>query len=144
MDQRNGQCLCGAIKVKATLLQPEIQACHCVQCQRWTGGGPHFALWVKDLEIDGATNLNSYRASEWGERANCKNCGSIIYWKMQGKDPDSIAVGLLDDQSGLTLSEEIFVDRRAAWAHPVETANQSTEAEQIAKFDAYMARQNDK
>lgn len=143
MDRRTGQCLCGDVKITATLPRAEFQACHCVQCQRWTGGGPHLAIWVKDLEIKGAENINSYKASTWGERGNCKNCGSAIYWKMQGKTPDSIAVGLLDDQSGLTLSEEIFTDRRAPWAHAIEGASQSTEAEQIEKFDAYMARQKD-
>ena len=39
MERKTGQCLCGAVTFSADVAA-EIQACHCTQCQRWTGGGP--------------------------------------------------------------------------------------------------------
>ena len=140
MSKRSGHCLCGAVTLRAEI-SGAIQACHCVQCQRWTGGGPYLAAAANDVRISGGEKLAAYHASEWGERAVCRTCGSTVYWTMQGKPPDSVAVGLLDDQSGLHVGEEIFVDYRPSWLPPFEGAAQSTEAEQIAKFDAFLAKE---
>lgn len=139
-DPRSGQCLCGAIRFTASV-STDIQACHCQQCRRWTGGGPLYSVRVTDLALTGEDNIATYHASDWGERANCKNCGSILYWKMQGKPPSFVAPGLLDDQTGLTVSEEIFTDCSAPWSVPFDGASQSTEAEEQAKLDAYLATQ---
>lgn len=139
-ERRTGQCLCGAVKVSA-VIGTHLQACHCVQCQRWTGGGPYLAVPVSDLEVTGEDRIKAYHASEWGERAYCGTCGSTVFWKMQGKPARSMAVGLLDDQSGLCVTEEIFVDYRPVWLTPFEGASQSTEAEEKAKLDAYLAKQ---
>lgn len=137
-DRRTGQCLCGAVTFSATIPKPEIQACHCEQCQRWTGGGPLYSIRISDLELDGEAAFTQYRASEWGERVFCGTCGATLFWRMQGETPRFIAPGLLDDQSGLGVTEEIFCDRRAVWlpAHPA--AAQSTEAEEQAKLKAFL------
>lgn len=139
-NRRSGQCLCGAVKFSAEV-EGGVQACHCVQCQRWTGGGPLFVVRVHNLAIEGQNAIGAYHASHWGERATCKTCGSTLYWKMQGADPDFLAVGLLDDQSGLTVAEEIFVDYRPDWLPPFAGASQSTEAQEQAKLKAYQERQ---
>jgi hypothetical protein len=138
---RTGHCICGAVKVTATLPKLEFQACHCVQCQRWTGGGPYLAVLVESVEISGSENIAAYHASSWGERANCAICGSILFWRMQGKDPNSIALGLLDDQSNLRLTKEIFVDQRPDWLTAEASASQSTEAQEIAKLDEFLKDQ---
>jgi len=140
MSKRSGQCLCGAVTLRAEI-SGAIQACHCVQCQRWTGGGPHLAAAASDVRISGGEKVAAYHASEWGERAVCGTCGSTLYWCMQGKPPDSVAVGLLGDQTGLTVTEEIFVDYRPDWLPPFDGAAQSTEAEEMAKLDEYLTEQ---
>ncbi|MBT8459241.1 MAG: GFA family protein [Boseongicola sp.] len=140
MAQKTGQCLCGAVTFTGDTAET-ILACHCGQCQRWTGGGPYYAVRVSDLELSGAEMVRAYHASEWGERAVCATCGTTIYWKMQGKPPHSVAAGLLDDQSGMRVTEEIFVDYRAEWMSPFEGATQSTEAQEYAKLEEYMAGQ---
>ena len=85
--------------------------------------------------------MRDYHASEWGERTVCGTCGSTIYWKMQGKAPRTLAAGLLDDQSGMRVTEEIFVDYRPSWLPPFEGAAQSTEAQEIAKLEEFLASQ---
>ncbi len=140
MGERTGQCLCGAVTIRADM-GDTIQACHCVQCQRWTGGGPYLAAKASDVEITGGKKVAAYHASEWGERAVCGTCGATIYWRMQGREPRSVAVGLLDDQSGLTVTEEIFVDHRPAWLPAWQGANQSTEAQELAKLQEFLAEQ---
>ena len=98
--------------------------------------------YVSDLEIEGEDAIGTYCASDWGERGYCKHCGSVLFWRMQGKTAQSVSVGLLNDQSGLRLSEEIFVDYRPDWMPPFPGASQSTEAQEMAKLKAYQDGQS--
>ena len=140
MRRKTGQCLCGAVTFSADVADT-FQACHCTQCQRWTGGGPLYAVRVKDLELTGEKDIQPYHHSEWGERATCKTCGSILYWRLQGRSIAFVAVGLLDDQTGLALTEEIFADNRPPWMTPVEGASQATEAEMKAQLAAFLEKE---
>lgn len=141
MIERTGQCLCGKVAFRADV-DADVQVCHCVQCQKWTGGGPFFSVRARNVKITGEERIKAYHASQWGERAFCRKCGSTLYWRMQGRPIASLAVGLLGDQSGLKVSEEIFVDHRPDWLPPFAGASQSTEAEEKAKLDAWMAEQD--
>ncbi len=142
MTQRDGKCLCGAVRVSGTF-EDTLTACHCTMCQTWTGGGPLYAVRVTgSLEITGEDAMQSHHASAWGERVFCGTCGTNLWWKMQGKSVAFVAPGLFAGQDGLTLTEEIFVDHRAAWMAKAQDASQSTEAEEMAKFAAYMKGQN--
>lgn len=138
MSHRTGQCLCGSVQFEARV-EPDIQLCHCLQCQRWTGGGPLASVRVHDLKMTGEENVATFQASEWGERAYCKSCGSTLFWRMQGRPTSFVTVGLLNDQSGLVVTEEIFVDYRPEWLPPWANATQSTEAEEMAKLDAFLS-----
>ena len=142
MAKRTGQCLCGAVTVSGDV-GTDIQACHCGQCQTWTGGGPYLCVRVSGIEVEGADSVAAYHASAWGERAFCAKCGTTIYWAMQGHAPHSVAVGLFDDQSDMRVTEEIFVDYRPSWLPPFEGAVQSTEAQEIAKLEAWQASQKE-
>jgi len=137
MIVRSGQCLCGAVRFTARV-EPGVCACHCTQCQRWTGGGPLFSVRVHDLELSGTEAIRSYRASAWGERAFCGTCGTTLYWRMQGRPIAYAALGLLDDQSGMSVTEEIFTDHRPDWLPPWPAASQSTEAEEMAKLADFL------
>lgn len=135
---RSGGCLCGAVRFTARV-EPGVQACHCTQCQRWTGGGPLLSVRVHDLELTGTEAIQAFRASEWGERAFCGTCGATLYWRMQGRRIAYLAVGLLDDQSGLAVTEEIFTDHRPGWLPHWPDATQSTEAQEQAKLATFLA-----
>ena len=133
-----GRCLCGAVRIGAKLRTDMFQACHCAQCRRWAGGSALFVIGVKDLEIEGGADIAHYQSSAHGERAFCRTCGTALYWRMQGGRIAGVAVGLFDDQSDLTVSEEIFADCRAAWMPPLPDARQSSEAEQLALLADYL------
>ncbi len=138
---RSGQCLCGAVKITADT-SSEIELCHCGQCQRWSGGGPYYVVSAKDVAVTGEASIDRFRASHWGERAFCCTCGTTLFWRIQGQPIGSLAVGLFDDQSDMTIKAEIFVDHRPAWLKPYPGASQSTEAEELAKLDAFLAEKN--
>lgn len=140
-DIRTGRCLCGAVTFSASLPGDAVQACHCRQCQRWTGGGPLFAVRVKDLQIAGEDNIRAYHASDHGERAFCGTCGSTLYWRLQGRTIAFLPVGVFDDQSGLTVREEIFVDHRPGWLPAWEGAAQHDESAMQAQLDAFLKKE---
>ncbi len=141
MIRRSGSCLCGAVSVEGAV-STDVQACQCRQCQRWTGGGPLFAVRVKDLEVRGEDNIAAYHHSDHGERAFCRTCGTTLYWRLQGRAVAFIAPGLFDDQSDMTLTEEIFVDSRPAWLPPFKGVAQHTGAEMEAQLAAFLKKEN--
>ena len=136
---KTGRCLCGAVTFRGDVAS-EIQACHCQQCQRWTGGGPLYAVRIKNIDLQGDTEIGVYHHSGHGERATCKICGSILYWRMQGHRISFVSPGLLDDQSGMSVTEEIFVDGRPDWIEPFPGASQRTEAEMQAELQAFLEK----
>lgn len=138
MTRRTGRCLCGRVSFSAEPASG-ILACHCTQCQRWTGGGPLLSVDVRDIEVDGRDATVSHFASAWGERVFCGTCGSTLWWKMKDRPISSVAAGTLDDQSGLSVTREIFVDYRPGWLAPFQGASQSTEADEMAKLQDYLA-----
>lgn len=142
IKQRTGGCLCGSVRFTCTLRAPKLQACHCVQCQRWTGGGPLFVVHIDALDVEDSGTIGRYHASEWGERGFCTKCGSTLFWTIKDRAPDSIVVGLLDDQSGLTMTDEIFVDHRPGWLPEWPDAAQSTEAQELNKIHDYLKEKN--
>ncbi len=131
-------CLCGAVKVSAITSSNAVVACHCTQCQRWTGGGPLFTVRVQNVSFEPSSAIEVYRASSHGERGFCKHCGTTLYWTMRDEPPRYLPVGLLESQVGLTVREEIFIDNRPSWLSAFEGATQSTEAEQLALLDDYL------
>ena len=137
----NGACLCGAVTVSAHLPGNEVQACHCRQCQTWTGGGPLWAIRAKDVTFGGDENIATYHASEHGERAFCKICGTTLYWKLQGRSVAFLPVGLVPDQGSLRVTEEIFVDHRPGWLTPFSKAKQQDEATMQAQLAAFLAKE---
>lgn len=137
MSRQEGHCLCGAVQVAADL-GTDLTACHCRQCQRWTGGGPLFSVRVTGLEIKGEEHVATYRASAHGERAFCRTCGSALWWKMQGRPVAFVVPGLFDDQEAMEMQGEIFADHRPGWLAPWPGAKQTTEAEELAGLEAFL------
>jgi hypothetical protein len=139
-DTRTGHCLCGAVSIVVAHVPHELDACHCGMCRRWTGLCTlGFGVAEADLTITGAENVAAYRSSEWAERCFCRVCGSHLWSRLTipgRKITHIVAVGLLDDLSGLHLAREIFIDRKPdAFAFAGET-RKMTEAEFMAAISA--------
>jgi hypothetical protein len=110
-QEHSGSCLCGDIRFHTTGLLREVIACHCRQCRHQSG---HFyaATNVDDgrLHIDDPENrLTWYQSSPDARRGFCGNCGSALFWKMQGDPFTSILAGAFHEPTGLRLSRHIFV-----------------------------------
>ncbi len=114
MADRTGRCMCGAVTFSAVDMKDEFSICHCKQCQRWVGAAYRgVSVATEKLEITGRENIRVYASSNFAERANCKICGSAIWWRLTAGPyvgNTSIPVGSLDDTDGLVLSRELYVD----------------------------------
>ncbi len=131
-----GRCLCGAVSFSAVAAKRDVDICHCGMCRRWSAGP--FIGFPHDGEVvfEGAENIGLYKSSEWAERAFCRVCGSSLYYHLLGTDHYSFSAGVLDDQSGLTLTQEIFIDEKPAYYDFANDTPKLTGAEVFAAFEA--------
>jgi hypothetical protein len=82
-------------------------------CRRWTGG-PLLSVNCKELKWEGEPTF--FQTSKWAERGFCGKCGSSLFWRItsDGKyqGVTSVTLGTLDDQEGLPLNREWFIDNK--------------------------------
>ncbi len=128
-----GRCLCGAVRFKGTASEPKVAACHCSMCRRWSSG-PYFEVSCEDVAFEGEDNITKIRSSEWAERAFCKRCGSNLFYRLIDSDEFQVSAGLLDDQSGLKLSLQVFIDEKPPFYTLANRTETMTAAEVYAAF----------
>jgi len=134
--KKSGHCLCGAIQVSATLANDEAHVCHCKTCQRWVGGPFVSVACTPETVFEGQDAIAVYPSSDWAERGFCKICGSPLFYRLKSDGSYYLPVGLLDDTEGLTLTSEIYIDRKPSWYSFAEKTNRMTEAEFLAMIAA--------
>ena len=133
MTDRTGHCLCGAVSFTARGMGDTFSTCFCDACQRWAGG-PYNGINVptENLVFEGVVHIGVIKTTDFAERAFCKKCGSGIWWRLtrgQYVGKTSIPVGLLDDRSGLVLSDEMYSDYKDHTNVRPEGVAQMTSAE---------------
>lgn len=131
-----GRCLCGAVAFEAGAAKREVDVCHCTMCRRWSAG-PYIGLaYDGDVSFTGEENIGVYASSDWAERAFCKICGSSLYYHLIGTDHYSFSAGALDDETGLALTQQIFIDEKPAYYDLANETPKLTGAEVFAAFAA--------
>ena len=108
---KTGSCLCGAVKYEVHGPLRAVVACHCEQCRKQTGTYMS-ATSAKDsdLKLIEDRGLKWYRSSDSAARGFCAECGSVLFWKGDGRDYTAITAGSLDGPSGLSLEGHIFCE----------------------------------
>ena len=108
-----GSCLCGAIKFEVTGKLGASEACHCVQCRKWTG---HFLTSTEvqrsALTVDGEENLTWYHSSEKVRRGFCAKCGASLFFDPLDHEKHNwigISMGAFDTPTETKLALHIFV-----------------------------------
>lgn len=108
-----GSCLCGAVRFEVTGDLGSNDACHCVQCRKWTGHYLASTEAPRDaLHIDGAENVAWYPSSEKARRGFCARCGASLFFDPLDRDKHDwigIALGAFDTPTGTKLARHIFV-----------------------------------
>jgi len=106
-----GRCECGSVRFKVEKVRETVTVCHCSQCRRTSGH-----LWASThapfdmLKFDAQNGLKWYSSSADAQRGFCKECGSSLFYRMNGEDGIGIAVGCLDQTEGLHIGKHIFTD----------------------------------
>jgi hypothetical protein len=106
-------------------------------CRRWAGG-PWIGVLVKGIEFKDRDRVKVVTSSPWAERGFCDACGSSLFYRItaegQLEGMTSISLGSLDDQSGIALSKEFFIDRKPDVYNLEGDRQRLTEAEVMAMF----------
>jgi hypothetical protein len=104
-----GSCLCGGVSFEISGPLRPVVACHCTQCRKQSGHyGAFTACQNADLRFTRDSTLAWYRASDNAGRGFCNTCGSLLFWKADGRDSTSIAAGSLDGKTGLAIEGHIY------------------------------------
>ncbi len=130
----SGNCLCGAVTFTLAANGGEVGACHCKMCRSWSGGVLLALQSTKDLQVEGEDNLAVYKSSDWGERCFCKICGSNLFWRTQSLDHVSVMAGAINEEDQLTLTSQIFIDRKPDYFGFANKTSMETEADIFAKY----------
>ena len=134
-NSATGQCLCGAVTIKAPI--HEVDCCHCGMCRRWSGGGAFMALHVgQAVEIQGSDNITRFASSDWAERGFCSTCGTNLFYYLIPAQQYMLSAGLFsdEDQHRLTFNSQIYVDHKPAYYSFANETKTLTEAEVLASF----------
>lgn len=108
---KTGSCLCGAVKYEVHGPLRNVLACHCEQCRKQTGTYMSAtAAKDKDFIITESRGLKWYRSSDNARRGFCGECGSVLFWKGDGRDYTAITAGSIDGKTGLALDGHIYCD----------------------------------
>lgn len=129
----DGQCLCGAVRVRIAPTAPHVDACHCTMCRRW-GGGPTLSLrLVKDPQIEGVEHVVRYRSSAWAERGFCRTCGTHLFYFYEPASGYSFHAGMFDGADGFDLAGEIFIDEKPGYYDFAGERKRQTGAQAMAE-----------
>src|SRR4051812_9459614 len=107
MNEMTGGGACGAGRFKVSGTPMGVGVCHCLDCQKSSGGGPNYvALFPKiGFEVTkGEAKVYTCKGDSGADigRAFCAACGSPL-WSIPGGQAPFVPVklGALDDSSGL-------------------------------------------
>lgn len=125
MQDRQGGCLCGAVRYVLKGEPQAIALCHCTHCQKQSGSPFSFNLFIReaDYEQRGETrvHVDTGDSGQPSYRHFCGDCGSPILTKAT-TIPGIVLVkaGTLDSMDGLRPGIEVYTDHSVAWLAPAE------------------------
>ncbi|MEG0922678.1 MAG: GFA family protein [Comamonas sp.] len=123
------QCLCGAVHVTAPTVR-DVHVCHCSMCLRWNGG-PGFSL-AGGTEVEATGPITRYASSDWAERVFCNRCGTHLFYRLLATNEHFLAAGLFQDEDGLQLTQQIYIDEKPPYYGLVNDTPKLTGAEVMA------------
>ena len=120
MAKIEGGCLCGNIRYTGVTEPLATVLCHCINCQKQSGGAYSLNLVMPKGSVDIQGELTTYvDTGDSGkplDRNFCGRCGSVIT-----SEPSVMAnitvlkAGTLDDASWVRPAMEIYCDSAQPW-----------------------------
>lgn len=119
-----GGCQCGAITYEAEVDPDKVGACHCTDCQAFSGA-PYRAsvpATKDDFKLTGTPTVYIKTAESGTKRAQafCGRCGSAIY-SSAADDPAvfNIRLGGCRQRAELKPTKRIWCDSALAWSEDI-------------------------
>ncbi len=126
-DPLSGSCLCGKIRFSISVPVTELRACHCVSCQKASGGAGtvNAAIPSSAFRITQGTPKRYSAVADSGRllhRYFCGDCGSPIY-SQRDATPENVAVraGAFDDAGDQKIGFHIWTKSARPW-DPIDPA----------------------
>jgi len=136
-----GTCLCGRVRFLLLAEPLTFYVCHCLDCQRRTGGAALPVMWVRRCDIhvvEGEAVLREFDLGNGRQRRSrlCAQCDTRLWAEPQDK-PD-IAIlrpGTLLNQSEFQPVAHLYVRSRQPWfSIPADVAQFETEPAQRSEL----------
>ncbi len=116
-----GGCACGAVRYRLASAPMFTHCCHCLLCQRQTGGGfvIHAMIEAERVVLQaGETRGDPAPTGSGAANAvhRCVACGTAV-WSRYARAPGVcfVKAGTLDDPAALTPGAHIFVRSKLPW-----------------------------
>jgi hypothetical protein len=105
--------MCGAVQIEVTGDLKPPDACHCVQCRKWSGHvGVGTDVPRANCKITGEENVTWYQSSPKVRRGFCRTCGCSLFFDpidRQKHDWIGVLMGAFDDPTDTHIDIHIFV-----------------------------------
>jgi hypothetical protein len=120
MTRMTGKCLCGRIRYSVEGEPILMRACHCKDCQRFTGSAFLTAVAVPDasIVISGEPKIYTQPGGTSGlplHRRFCPDCGSSLTVHRDDTGRVMIMAGTLDDTSFVKPTANIYCGAKQGW-----------------------------
>lgn len=120
MVERLATCACGQLSARCVGEPQSVSLCHCLECQRRTGGPFGIAAFFARADVELAGEATRYsRTSDSGFPVHfsfCPRCGSTVYWEPQRKAGSiAVAIGAFADPDFPGPSKAVYEQHRHAW-----------------------------
>ena len=125
--ERIASCSCGQLTARVAGEPVRVSICHCLACQRRTGGPFSAQARFPRADVAPAGDSSQYvQAGDEGPGARfhfCPRCGATVYYEPLGlPDYVSIPVGAFADPRFPAPTVSVYEERMHAWVVPPAAA----------------------
>lgn len=111
MRHFTGACGCGKVAYQVDAEVAGVVSCHCKLCQRLhCNYNPMIVVDKTAFTFTNEEGLAWFDSSSEARRGFCSTCGSALFKEQKTGPKILIAVGSLDDSSGLTNVKNVFTE----------------------------------
>ena len=121
MTEVLGGCRCGAVRYVCTLEElPFTYACHCLDCQTWSGSAFSQQMFVPESSFSTTGPLTEYEfmtpSGNTSKQRVCRVCHTRIYNSNTARQGLVVVrAGTLDQSDNLHTVAHIWVKRKQPW-----------------------------
>ncbi|WP_135504789.1 GFA family protein [Roseovarius aestuariivivens] len=108
MNEVEGGCLCGAVRLVARGVPLRVGVCHCLDCRKHHGAVFYAAAMFPEEAVRITGETRDYRGRHF-----CPRCGSSVF-AVSGNEVE-VHLGTLDAPGVFTPDYELWTVRREPW-----------------------------